>query len=85
MLLYNLRYYGCKGIDRGKIAGYEHEETSHLAVASFVARGEADVGPGIEKAAMQVANIDFVPLQEERYDIIIRREDADKPQFRKPA
>jgi putative molybdopterin biosynthesis protein len=69
-------------IDRDKIAGYDREESSHLAVASCVARGEADVGLGIEKAALQVKELDFVPLQEERYDIVIRREDADRPQFR---
>lgn len=69
-------------IDRDQIAGYDHEEMSHLAVASSVARGEADVGLGIEKAALQVKALDFVPLQEERFDLVIRKEDADKPQFK---
>ena len=26
--------------------------------------------------------LDFVPLQKERYDLVIRREDAEKSQFR---
>ncbi|MDT8902166.1 substrate-binding domain-containing protein [Anaeroselena agilis] len=69
------------GIDHRDIAGYDREETSHLAVASSVARGEADVGLGIEKAAMQVREIDFIPLQKERYDMVIRKEDATKPHF----
>ena len=69
------------GLDRNRIEGYDREETSHLAVASCVARGEADVGLGTEKAALQVASIDFVPMQEERYDLVIRREDAGKPAF----
>jgi len=69
-------------IDRETISGYEHEEMSHLAVASCVARGEADVGLGAEKAALQFKNIDFVPLQKERYDLVIRKEDADKPLFK---
>ncbi len=69
------------GIDHRDIAGYDREEMSHLAVASCVARGEADVGLGIEKAALQVREIDFVPLQKERYDLVIRREDAGRPQF----
>jgi len=64
------------------INGYYDEEMSHVAVASKVARGEADVGLGIEKAAMQVANLDFVPLQKERYDLVIRQEDIEKPHFR---
>lgn len=69
-------------IDRSRITGYDNEERSHLAVASAVARNDADVGVGIEKAAQQVSGIDFIPLQKERYDLIIRREDADKPHFR---
>ena len=61
------------------INGYEKEELSHLAVASTVARGDADVGVGNEKAALQVNNIDFVPLQKERYDLIIKKEDINTP------
>jgi putative molybdopterin biosynthesis protein len=63
------------------IAGYEREEMNHLAVASCVARGEADVGLGTEKAAMQVSNVEFVPLQKERYDLIMLRQDVEKPDF----
>lgn len=69
-------------IDRDHIVGYSNEEMSHLAVASYVARGEADVGLGTEKSALQVASIDFVPLQKERYDLVIRCEDKDKPHFK---
>lgn len=61
------------------INGYENEESSHLAVASTVARGDADVGIGNEKAALQVENVDFVPLQKERYDLIIKKEDINTP------
>lgn len=68
-------------IPRHRLAGYGHEERSHLAVASAVARDEADVGVGIEKAAQQVDGVDFIPLQQERYDLILRREDIDKPPF----
>lgn len=68
-------------ISHTSITGYTHEEMSHFAVASVVARGEADVGLGIEKAALQVKELDFIPLQQERYDLIIRREDAARPEF----
>lgn len=68
-------------INRYDIKGYENEEMSHLAVASYVARGEADAGLGIEKVALQVKNLDFVPLHKERYDLVIRKEDEKKPQF----
>lgn len=68
-------------IDHRSIAGYDNEETSHLTVASAVARGEADVGIGIEKTAQQVNGIDFIPLQKERLDLIIRKDDAARPHF----
>ena len=68
-------------INQESIAGYRHEEMSHLAVASSVAQDDGDVGVGIEKVAMQVQGIEFIPLQKERYDLIIRRDDAEKPHF----
>jgi putative molybdopterin biosynthesis protein len=68
-------------IEHRSILGYQHEEMSHLAVASCIARGAADVGIGIEKAALQVAGIDFIPLQRERYDLVVRKEDLIKPHF----
>ena len=68
-------------LDYRMIHGYDHEEMSHLAVASTVARGKADVGLGIEKAADQVREIEFIPLIKERYDLVMRKEDLDLPLF----
>jgi len=70
-----------QGITHQSVNGYSNEEMSHVAVASNIARGEADVGLGIEKAAQQVSNVDFVPLQIERYDLVVRKEDIDRPYF----
>ncbi|SDG27670.1 helix-turn-helix transcriptional regulator [Desulfosporosinus hippei] len=69
------------GIKRQDILGYGEEELTHLAVASKVARGEADVGLGIEKVAMQFVNLDFIPLHKERYDLVMRLEDVERPHF----
>ncbi len=71
----------CLQLDSSQINGYANEEYSHLAVASAVARGEADLGLGNEKAYLQVKGIDFIPLQKERYEMVIKKEDIDKPQF----
>lgn len=68
-------------IDSRSIQGYSREELSHLAVASCVARGEADVGLGTEKAAMQVRNIEFIPLQKERYDLVMLPQDINPQHF----
>ena len=61
------------------INGYKHECISHLAVASTVARGDADLGIGNEKASSQVKGIDFIPIQKEKYDLIIKKEDMNHP------
>jgi len=58
------------GIPPGDIKGYQHEEDTHLAVAGSIARGEADVGLGIEAAARS-RGTDFLPLFRERYDLVI--------------
>jgi putative molybdopterin biosynthesis protein len=57
-----------------EIAGYRNEVQSHIAVASAVARHRADVAVGSEKIARQVDGIDFVPLQKERYDLVVKKE-----------
>jgi putative molybdopterin biosynthesis protein len=67
------------GIDRSLIRGYEVEEQSHLAIASAVARGDADVGLGNEKVSMQVRGLDFIPLQKERYELVMRKDCLHKP------
>lgn len=67
------------GINRLIINGYQNVEKSHTAVAIAVARGLADVGIGNQKAAMQVEEIEFIPLQQERYELVIKEEDLNKP------
>ena len=69
------------GIIGSSLAGYVRECFSHLAVASTVARGGADVAIGNEKTSQQVAEIDFIPLQTESYELVIKKEDLNKPHF----
>ncbi len=52
------------GIDHRQVPGYDNVETTHLAVASCVAKGAADVGLGTESVAGQVKGLDFVPRAE---------------------
>ena len=67
------------GISGRSINGYLRESRSHLAIASTVARGDADLGIGNEKACLQVQGIDFIPIQKEQYDMIIKKEDINYP------
>lgn len=63
---------GRQGLDPARIDGYEREEYTHLAVAAAVASGTADVGLGIAAAA-RALQLDFVPLAQERYDLVMTR------------
>jgi putative molybdopterin biosynthesis protein len=62
-------------ISTERIQGYNQEEYTHLAVAAAVASGRADCGLGIAAAA-RALGLDFIPLHEERYDLIIPSEFA---------
>jgi putative molybdopterin biosynthesis protein len=61
------------GLDRDAIRGYETEEFTHMAVAVAVFSDAADVGLGIQAAAGALG-LDFVPVVEEQYDLIIPTE-----------
>ncbi|SFT21661.1 helix-turn-helix transcriptional regulator [Paenibacillus sp. BC26] len=58
-------------ISAQQLDGYHDEEHSHLAIAGKIASGEADVGIGIQQAANIVGGVDFVPLLQERYDLVM--------------
>jgi molybdate-binding protein/DNA-binding transcriptional regulator YhcF (GntR family) len=62
-----------QGISPSHLRGYEREVDTHLAVATSVARGEADAGLGIEAAARSF-QLSFLPLFRERYDLVIPME-----------
>lgn len=66
-------------ISHNSIKGYERECLAHIVVASAIARGEADFGIGSEKSSYQVKDIDFIPLQKEQYDLVIKKEDLNLP------
>ncbi|HDR16158.1 MAG TPA: molybdopterin biosynthesis protein, partial [Desulfobacteraceae bacterium] len=61
---------GKEGLDAGSIAGYEHEEFTHMAVAVDVLSGAADCGMGIYAAA-KALDLDFVPMVREQYDLVV--------------
>lgn len=58
------------------IKGYGQEEYTHLGVAAAIISGRADCGLGIAAASLAY-DLDFIPLFNERYDLIINREIAD--------
>lgn len=67
-------------IDPAQIAGYKKEEFTHIAAAAAVGRGSADASLGI-RAAAEVMEVYFLPLAEEKYDLIFREEILDDPRI----
>ncbi len=55
------------------INGYDHEEYTHMSVAASIANGSVDCGMGI-LAAANALKLDFVPVAEERYDLIVPKQ-----------
>ena len=58
------------GIKPIRVKGYRDEVLSHLDVASRIRAGLADAGIGV-RAAASICGLDFIPLQRERYDLVI--------------
>lgn len=61
------------GIMPEDIRGYHQEEYTHLAVAAAICSGRAACGLGIAAAA-QALDLEFIPLFQERYDLVIPSE-----------
>jgi putative molybdopterin biosynthesis protein len=58
------------GIAAKQVQGYDQMALTHFEVARVIATGQADVGIGIRSAA-QHFDLDFVPLQTARYDLVV--------------
>ena len=67
------------GIDPESILADGVQVHSHLDTALAIHSGRADAGFGIEAAA-HLAGCDFLPLRQERFDLIIRKENFFLPQ-----
>ena len=60
-------------IDVGIINGYENTCATHTAIAKKIVRDEADLAIGLQAAALQ-EKLDFIPLFEERFDLVVPEE-----------
>ena len=68
------------GISTQEVNGYQKVVNSHFEAAAAVNRGEA---VGSEKHSLSVPGIDFIFIQEESYDMVIRKEDFTKKPYQK--
>ena len=71
------------GIPAANVKGYEKIMKSHLTMAAAIAAGEADLAIGTERISRQMEDIDFIPLLEERFDLVIKKEMMETEPVRK--
>jgi len=69
-----------QGIGRDSVRGYDREEFTHAAVGVLVKDGIADVGLAIHPIA-RLFGLDFIPLIEEEYDLLVTREFSEEKRF----
>ena len=65
-------------INPDQINGYDREEYTHMNVASAVASNNADTGLAIRAAALAL-DLDFIPVAQERYDLILPKSYLNDP------
>jgi molybdate-binding protein/DNA-binding PadR family transcriptional regulator len=63
-------------IDPHSLPDWERTVATHEAVAASIATGHADAGPGLQAIAAEW-ELDFIPLGEERYDLVMLQETYD--------
>ncbi|MGA7192347.1 MAG: substrate-binding domain-containing protein [Anaerolineales bacterium] len=63
-------------MDVKQIRGYDQIAKTHRESASMIEAGQADVTLGLQAAARQ-HHLDFIPLFEERYDLVLPRENEE--------
>ena len=57
---------------------------SHLVAANYGCEKGARISLwGIERAGLQVADVDFIPLKQESYDMIVFKRDMELPVIRR--
>jgi putative molybdopterin biosynthesis protein len=71
------------GIPASRVSGYDKIMKSHLTMAAAIAAGEADLAIGTERISRQIDDLDFIPLLEERFDFVIKKEMMDTPAVKK--
>ncbi|MBI5651274.1 MAG: hypothetical protein HZC40_12660 [Chloroflexi bacterium] len=68
-------------IDARSLRDWERVAQTHDAVAAAIATGAADVGPGL-RATAHAWNLDFIPLGDERYDLVMTRAEFESSRVR---
>ncbi len=65
-------------LDPHSLKDWERTVGTHEAVAAAIRTGAADVGPGLRAVAVEWG-LDFIPLGEERFDLVVKQEEFGSP------
>lgn len=66
------------GVERQQVRGYDRQLSTHIAIGEAVAAGLVDAGCGVESVA-HAFGLAFLPLQQERYDLVIPQRELHHP------
>ena len=61
------------GMNPASVRGYDRSVCTHSEAAALIANGKADAALGLQAAAHQ-HQLEFIPLFEERYDLVLPRQ-----------
>jgi putative molybdopterin biosynthesis protein len=67
-------------ISSDSINGYTHTSYTHSDIGRAIADGSANAGIGLKATALQFG-LDFIPLRQERFDLVTYQEYLKKPAF----
>ena len=69
-----------EGIDKRLISGYDNEMTSEIYLAARISQGHTDVGIGRQQTAEHVNGVDFIPLYQEEYALVMKKAALELPE-----
>jgi molybdate-binding protein/DNA-binding HxlR family transcriptional regulator len=75
------RRLSASGVPQDLISGYDREVKTHHQVGQAIARGEVDAGIGLMAEAKKM-DLDFSPLFEERFDLVLPVDELSTPAMR---
>jgi putative molybdopterin biosynthesis protein len=70
-------------IQTDQLSGYKRIVSSHLAASAIIMHGGADCAIGTERTVMHSSEIDFIPIKNEDYDLIIPACELNNPVIQK--
>lgn len=65
------------GLKRELVNGYFETVITPMGVVNSILSGSADVGIGVENSFDENVGLEFIPIQKERYDLVVKADDLE--------